>query len=121
LALLEGHFRGNREGLVSLPLRTDLEDRPRQKVCFDSGKPASTRWNILGTENGNTRVHFFPVSGRTHQLRVHAAHPEGMNCPILGDRLYGTPSKRLFLHAEKLRFIHPVTGKTVCIEAPGDF
>jgi tRNA pseudouridine32 synthase/23S rRNA pseudouridine746 synthase len=120
-ALLEGIFPGEREGSVSLPLRTDLNDRPRQMVCTESGKPALTRYHVVSAENGRTRIHFFPVTGRTHQLRVHAAHPLGLNIPIAGDRLYGKKAERLFLHAEKLEFPHPITGKITIISAEPDF
>ncbi len=103
LALLEGELE-NDEGIIELPLAADPVDRPRQIVDVESGKPSITRWKKLSVENGRTWVHFFPETGRTHQLRVHAAHPQGLNTPIVGDALYGTPSDRLYLHAEKLAF-----------------
>lgn len=121
IALLDGVLTGMNGGLISLPLRTDLEDRPRQRVCHEFGKPAHTRWKILGMKENRTRIQFMPITGRTHQLRVHAAHPKGLNLPILGDRLYGNSAKRLYLHAEKLRFTHPITGKICLIEAPCEF
>ncbi|MFT3739342.1 MAG: pseudouridine synthase [Breznakibacter sp.] len=110
VALLDGMVEQN-EGTIKLPLRADLDDRPRQLVCFEHGKPAVTKWKVVERQNGHTRVHFVPVTGRTHQLRVHAAHPLGLNCPIAGDDLYGQKAERLCLHAEYLRFKHPVTTK----------
>lgn len=108
LALLDGIVAGS--GRIDLPLRVDLNDRPRQMVCFEYGKPARTHWKALRSDNGRTRVHFFPLTGRTHQLRVHAAHPQGLNCPIAGDSIYGNPAERLFLHAEHILFQHPHSG-----------
>lgn len=109
------------EGVIELPLRVDLEQRPRQLVDFEHGKPAVTRWEVLAREGGRTRVAFFPLTGRTHQLRVHAAHQQGLDAPIVGDRLYGTPAARLLLHAETLRFRHPVSGASVEFHAPAPF
>lgn len=120
-ALLEGQPQ-EAEGWVELPLRVDLDDRPRQMVCHEHGKPARTRYKVVGTaSDGRTRVHFFPVTGRTHQLRVHAAHPLGLGCPIVGDDLYGTKGERLHLHAAALRIVHPVTRKTMKFHAPVPF
>ena len=76
-------------GIIKLPLRVDLEDRPRQMVCFEFGKPALTKWNVVERTQTQTRVHFYPITGRTHQLRVHSAHQNGLNTPIIGDELYG--------------------------------
>jgi tRNA pseudouridine32 synthase/23S rRNA pseudouridine746 synthase len=70
----------------------------------------------VARENGTTRVHFFPVTGRTHQLRVHAAHPRGLHTPIVGDELYGTKGERLHLHADRLEFVHPVSGEIVVVQ-----
>jgi len=98
-------------GTIELPLRVDFDDRPRQMVCFSHGKAAKTCWELSNNEQNATRIHLYPVTGRTHQLRVHMAHRNGLNSPIKGDRLYGTESDRLYLHAERLCFIHPVTGK----------
>ncbi len=109
------------EGTIELPLRVDLEQRPRQVVDFTHGKSAVTRWKVLSRSNGRTRVAFFPITGRTHQLRVHAAHRDGLNAPIVGDRLYGEPSARLLLHAEVLSFRHPVTGEVLTVTAPAPF
>jgi tRNA pseudouridine32 synthase/23S rRNA pseudouridine746 synthase len=77
-------------------------------VCYDHGKPAKTRFEVISKGNGKTRVYFYPISGRTHQLRVHAAHQKGLQTPILGDDLYGTKGERLHLHAQMLEFEHPV-------------
>ena len=101
------------KGTIRLPLRPDPMDRPRQVVDHENGKEAVTEYEILGTEGGHTLVALYPHTGRTHQLRVHCAHVEGLGCPILGDALYGTPADRLYLHAERLTFTHPVTGESV--------
>ncbi|HQV35660.1 MAG TPA: pseudouridine synthase, partial [Flavobacterium sp.] len=98
-------------GEINLPLRVDLDNRPNQLVCYQHGKPAKTLWNVIERREHTTLVHFHPITGRTHQLRVHAAHPEGLNTPIVGDDLYGTKADRLYLHAEAIRFWHPVLGK----------
>ena len=112
IALLDG-IVNNTEGDISLPLRVDLEDRPKQLVCYEHGKNAYTKYKILGIENGKTRIQFFPITGRTHQLRVHAAHHLGLNCPIIGDDLYGTKGERLCLHAQWIQFKHPITKEIV--------
>lgn len=109
------------QGLIELPLRVDLNDRPRQMVCYEHGKYAATRWEIAGYEGKQTRVHFYPLTGRTHQLRLHAAHKEGLGIPIKGDDLYGDGQGRLCLHAERLAFIHPVSGERVVLEAKVPF
>lgn len=109
------------KGTIQLPLCLDPNDRPRQIVHPTLGKEAITRYEVVGQQDGHTRVHFYPETGRTHQLRVHAAHPEGLNNPIVGDTLYGRPDKRLYLHAERLEFTHPVTGKRIIVEAKADF
>ena len=98
------------EGQIDLPLLPNPYDRPRQMVDFEHGKPAITRYHIRERRpDGTLLVDFFPLTGRTHQLRVHAAHPEGLNAPIVGDRLYGQAAERLMLHAAEIRFLHPVT------------
>ena len=98
------------EGMIDLPLLPNPYDRPRQMVDQEHGKPAITRYVIRERRaDGTMLVDFFPLTGRTHQLRVHAAHPEGLNAPIVGDRLYGQPAERLMLHAAEIRFVHPVT------------
>ena len=182
IALLEGIPQAEAKGFIRLPLRPDFDNRPLQMVCYEYGKPAVTRYEILDfiqtslpviqrsiatkdpdltnvdaheilrsalddkkkalddnkevlkdkkevlkdkketqeDNTGRTRIAFYPETGRTHQLRVHAAHPEGLNCPIVGDPLYGQPANRLHLHAERLEFRHPVTDKRMHItkEAP---
>ncbi len=109
------------KGTIELPLRVDIDDRPRQMVCFDQGKSATTHWEIIAQEQETTRVYFYPFTGRTHQLRVHAAYKDGLNAPIVGDELYGEVGERLLLHAERLCFTHPKTGKRFAIEAPTPF
>ena len=119
-AVLDGVLEQD-SGVISLPLRVDLEQRPRQLVDFEHGKAAETFFEVLERANGRTRVAFFPKTGRTHQLRVHAAHAQGLGMPIVGDRLYGRPDRRLLLHAERLTFAHPTTGAVVIVEAPTPF
>jgi tRNA pseudouridine32 synthase/23S rRNA pseudouridine746 synthase len=109
VALLSGKIEQD-SGEINLPLRVDLDNRPNQLVCYQYGKPAKTQWKVIERRENTTLVHFHPITGRTHQLRVHAAHPEGLNTPIVGDDLYGTKADRLYLHAEALRFWHPVLG-----------
>ena len=92
------------EGKILLPLRPDPEDRPRQVVDRIHGKTAITHYQVIGRGKEGTRVFFYPQTGRTHQLRVHAAHPSGLNAPIIGDELYGKKAERLYLHAEKADF-----------------
>lgn len=118
-ALLSKIIEG--EGEISLPLRVDLDDRPRQVVCFEYGKKAVTKWKAISHEVGKTRIHFWPLTGRTHQLRMHAAHELGLKAPIVGDDLYGASAERLYLHAAYLEFIHPITGETVTFEVKEDF
>lgn len=120
IALLDG-LVAQEQGFIDLPLCLDLNDRPRQKVSFRHGKRALTRWEVISREKGKTRVAFFPVTGRTHQLRVHASHPLGLNAPIVGDMLYGTAASRLYLHAEAITFTHPVTRKDLTVVAPAPF
>ncbi len=110
IALLSGKPKVAPTGFIRLPLFPDFDNRPLQTVDYTYGKPAVTRYELLD-EAPQTRAAFYPETGRTHQLRVHAAHQEGLDCPIIGDPLYGQPSDRLYLHAERLEFRHPVTGK----------
>ncbi|MGB0869183.1 MAG: RluA family pseudouridine synthase [Flavobacteriales bacterium] len=112
IALLDG-LVSKSEGEIKLPLRVDLEDRPRQLVCYKHGKMGVTKWEKLTEEKGRTRVAFYPLTGRTHQLRVHSAHHLGLGFPIVGDDLYGEKEKRLCLHAEYIQFIHPRHKETV--------
>jgi tRNA pseudouridine32 synthase/23S rRNA pseudouridine746 synthase len=124
IALLEGPIAQG-EGILSLPLGPDLDDMPHQHVDHEQGKEAVTHYVVLGTEEHKgqrvTRVAFSPQTGRTHQLRVHASHPMGLNCPIVGDRLYGTAATRLMLHAERITFTHPATGQQMTLDCPPDF
>jgi len=124
IAWLDGAVPGDR-GRISLPLRVDVEDRPRNIHDPVHGKPAETEWEVLSRSGARTLVRFTPHTGRTHQLRVHAAHPLGLDAPIVGDRLYGrTPpleGERLLLHAERLAFVHPVTGAAVRLLQPAPF
>ena len=108
-------LRKGARGTVALPLALDYYDRPRQIVDYENGKPAITEYEVLEVlPNGEAEVRFIPITGRTHQIRVHCAHKDGLGRPIKGDRLYGNPDGgRLFLHAEHLEFIHPVTGETM--------
>lgn len=112
-------------GQISLPLRLDLENRPVQIVCFEHGKSASTLWTSVddasSSERDSTRVYFTPITGRTHQLRVHAAHMFGLNAAIVGDRLYGKEAERLMLHADRLDFSHPVTNERVHVTSRAPF
>lgn len=109
------------EGEISLPLRGDVDNRPRQLVCFEFGKKAITKWKVIQRNETTTKVYFWPLTGRTHQLRMHAAHELGLNAPIVGDELYGTTSNRLHLHAAQLEFIHPITKETLSFEVVEDF
>ncbi|WP_269790280.1 RluA family pseudouridine synthase [Stenotrophomonas sp. Iso1] len=111
-ALLEGLLDGD-AGEVALPMMRDWPNRPRQKVDFELGKPALTRWRLLGTdaEARHSRVELEPVTGRTHQLRLHMT---SIGHPIVGDLLYGaSPARRVCLHASRLVFVHPVTGEVM--------
>ena len=120
VALLEGKVTA-KEGTIDLPLRGDIEDRPRQIVCHEHGKTSRTHWRVVGHDGGRTRVHLWPVTGRTHQLRVHCAHPHGLNAAIVGDDLYGQPADRLHLHAEWISFVHPHTKEEVSFEVAATF
>ena len=120
VALLDGEISKN-SGKIQLPLRVDLDDRPRQLVDFEYGKNAITDWEIIKKEKGKTKVHFYPITGRTHQLRVHAAHKDGLNTPIVGDDLYGKKENRLHLHAEFIEFLHPSTKEIMRFTVAADF
>ena len=125
-------------GAISLPLIADINDRPRQRVDMEHGKPALTLYNIVEVravdantavayttkkaDKSLTLVHLYPKTGRTHQLRVHCAHPQGLACPILGDPLYGTErADRMYLHAAELTFRHPITGEPMHFLSPSGF
>lgn len=120
VAILDGLLTDN-AGVIDLPISPNFLDRPRQMVDHDHGKPAITRWEVISRSETQTRVAFYPLTGRTHQLRVHAAHRLGLDCPIAGDELYGTKALRLYLHAEYLEFCHPVSTLPVCIEKKAPF
>ncbi|QHI70872.1 RluA family pseudouridine synthase [Tichowtungia aerotolerans] len=112
IALLNGEIEEG-SGVIKLPFRLDVDNRPMQIYDPVHGKIGITRWKTLGIEDGKTRVEMIPITGRTHQLRVHAASEHGIGVPIIGDRLYGTGTApgQLKLHASFLSFIHPATGR----------
>lgn len=122
LAILDGtvspekisSLHGN---VINIPLSPDMTDRPRQKADYADGKEAVTFFRIMLSEKGKTLVEFHPVTGRTHQLRIHSAHPDGLGVAIEGDELYGRKSRRLMLHAASVTFTHPATGKKMTINA----
>jgi tRNA pseudouridine32 synthase / 23S rRNA pseudouridine746 synthase len=120
-ARLSGEM-ADREGRVDLPLIVDWPNRPRQHVNLDIGRPAQTDWRVVKVGNGETRVRLMPLTGRSHQLRVHMAE---LGHPILGDPLYASGAARahprLMLHAESLRFRHPDTGVMLTFSAPCPF
>lgn len=120
IAIVEGLIEED-SGRIELPLKTDILDRPRQMVCFREGKPAITEWQVLSRENDTTKLSLNPVTGRTHQLRVHCAHPDGLNSPIIGDGLYGNQANRLHLQAKYLKFNHPITKEVMEFTLPDDF
>lgn len=119
-ALLDG-IPAASEGEINLPLRPDPLDRPRQQLDFKHGKKALTVWKLIRKKDGKALVHFWPKTGRTHQLRVHSAHRLGLDTPIVGDELYGKPADRLYLHAAVLEFVHPTTGEMMRFEDEADF
>ncbi len=119
IAWVEGNIAAD-SGTIDLPLRVDVDDRPRQIVDLAHGKPAITQWQVLERKETTTQLAMYPHTGRTHQLRVHAAHPKGLAAPIVGDRLYGKKYRReqqLHLHASELSFVHPMTQLQVAITA----
>ncbi len=120
VAVLDG-IAENDCGLIDLPLAGDYENRPRQKVCYDAGRAAQTRYEVIKRGENKTLIHFYPISGRTHQLRVHAAHQLGLNTPILGDDLYGIRADRLYLHAEELSFQHPKSLEEMKLKVVAEF
>ena len=121
VARVAGHPQDAR-GRIDLPLIVDWPNRPRQKVCHDTGRPARTDWRVLGLEGADARVALVPHTGRTHQLRVHM---QALGHPILGDTLYASGAAldwpRLMLHAEELRLRHPETGAALTFRAPVPF
>ncbi len=112
VALVEGEVE-QKNGAIELPMRGDLDDRPRQLVCYQHGKVAETTWTFVETKNGHSKILLSPKTGRTHQLRVHCAHSLGLNRPIVGDTLYGNKADRLYLHARSITFKHPISGQSM--------
>ena len=108
-------------GRIDLPLSADYHDRPRQKVDMTGGARAVTDYAVICHDRGTTRVIFTPLTGRTHQLRVHSASILGLNAPIVGDRLYGKGGDRLCLHASHLELRHPVSGEWMTFDSPAPF
>ncbi len=119
-ALIEGILAQD-EGVITLPLRGDLYDRPRQLVCFEHGKPAETTYQVIERIKNKTKVYLYPKTGRTHQLRVHCAHNLGLNMPIVGDDLYGKKENRLHLHAGYLGLTHPMTKEPMEFDIEAEF
>ena len=126
IALLEAEI-ATRKGCISLPMKLDYDHRPRQMVA-DDGKSAITEYEVLDVADSKTKVRFYPITGRTHQLRLHAAHSRGLNAPIVGDDIYGSgeradskDGKRLCLHAEMLDITHPITGQKLHFESKAEF
>ncbi|TWX72613.1 RluA family pseudouridine synthase [Colwellia sp. C1TZA3] len=120
VALVNGNLVKD-SGSIDLPLTLDFDDKPRQMVCYQHGKHALTTWQVLERKNNTTRVHLFPKTGRTHQLRVHCAHKMGLNMAIVGDDHYGLKANRLHLHAEYLSFCHPINHSRLTFEVAADF
>lgn len=124
-ALLDGVITST-EGRIDLPIKLDYDNRPRQMVAAD-GKRAVTEYRVMAIEQGRTRIAFYPITGRTHQLRLHSAHHDGLNTPIVGDNIYGRELRkeddghRLCLHASMLSFRHPITNEMVTLESEADF
>lgn len=119
-AIVEG-IPKNEHGIVNLPLSSDPLNRPCQIVDHEHGKQAITEYRILATRQDHTLLALWPHTGRTHQLRMHCAHHEGLGCPILGDELYGRKADRLYLQAQAITFVHPLTNKRMHFELPYPF
>lgn len=122
IALLEGVIDGE-SGEIRLPFRLDPDNRPHQVYDPLHGRMGISGWRLLAIEDGRTRVEFTPQTGRTHQLRLHAAHPLGLGCPIVGDHLYGSgyDGAPMLLHASHLAFRHPATGGRLAFDSPAPF
>lgn len=120
IALLEGTVKESK-GRITLPLRFDPVNRPRQIVDYKKGKSAVTEYEVLETIGSKTLIALSPHTGRTHQLRMHCAHPDGLGCPIVGDELYGQKAERLCLHCDQITFAHPMTGERMHFELPRPF
>lgn len=108
-------------GIIDLPLCPDMLNRPRQLVSFTNGKKSISRYEVIARYDGKTKINFWPLTGRTHQLRMHAAHELGLNAPIIGDDLYGTAAERMYLHAAEIEFTHPKTREKVSFEIAAGF
>ncbi len=119
-ARLDGIIKED-SGIISLPIAPHPHDRPRQIVDHECGKVAITHFKVLNRDETTTNVEFSPITGRTHQLRVHSAHHQGLNAPIIGDNLYGSPSTRMMLHALSITFVHPYSSLPITIMAPQPF
>jgi tRNA pseudouridine32 synthase / 23S rRNA pseudouridine746 synthase len=122
IALLDGIIE-KKSGQITLSFRLDPENRPYQMYDPEHGKAGTTLWKKLGIVSGKTRIECIPLTGRTHQIRLHAAHALGLGCPIVGDRLYGSGQEgdRMLLHASFLSFLHPCTGKRIEFNSPAPF
>ncbi len=120
VALLQGEL-ATESGTICLPICPDVEHRPCQMVSEKYGKYALTEYEVIGRKEGKTRVYFYPKTGRTHQLRLHAAHAQGLGMPIVGDELYGKKADRLYLQAQRIEFTHPVTGVRITVEVACEF
>ena len=120
VALLQGNLATD-SGTICLPICPDVEHRPCQMVSEKYGKYALTEYEVIGRKEGVTRVYFYPKTGRTHQLRLHAAHARGLGMPIVGDELYGRKADRLYLQAQRIEFVHPVTGERITVEVACEF
>ncbi|WP_394143087.1 RluA family pseudouridine synthase [Vibrio atypicus] len=120
VALLEGEIR-EPNGKIELPMRGDPDDRPRQLVCYEHGKPALTTWTLIETIKGRSKLLLYPKTGRTHQLRVHCAHHLGLNTAMVGDALYGQKADRLHLHAEFLELDHPYSKERMRFQVDSEF
>ncbi len=121
IALLDGIVQKQTRGVISLPLRPDFNERPVQVVDYERGKDSVTKYEVLSNDDKKTLVAFYPQTGRTHQLRVHSAHQDGLNCPIVGDGLYGKSADRLYLHATEISFHHPITNVQMTIHCNVDW
>jgi tRNA pseudouridine32 synthase/23S rRNA pseudouridine746 synthase len=120
VALLEGELTQS-EGDITLPMRGDPDDRPRQLVCYEHGKPAETHWELIEVRDVRSKVYMYPKTGRTHQLRVHSAHHLGLNMAMVGDTLYGEKADRLHLHAERLELDHPYSKERLVFQVDSEF
>ncbi|HAS8135480.1 TPA: RNA pseudouridine synthase [Vibrio vulnificus] len=120
VAMLEGEVSQS-QGEITLPMRGDPDDRPRQLVCFEHGKPAHTDWQLIEIRDGRSKLYLYPRTGRTHQLRVHCAHHLGLNMPMVGDGLYGEKANRLHLHAESLELDHPYSKERMHFQVDAEF